>query len=346
MLPPCSTGLMKPGQFRLEVSAMKCLTAAQTCRRNVHATNLNSTFSPEIKTKLEALNKIFPKNVEEISELVITRPEVLDYKTDTVKSLARILRYHGKDKLLENSDIIQLLENYPEVLKIPALEFEKRMVDMLIRCGVHEVPWKSVIIENPDIVATDHNIVLQTLDNLRQYFNKKEIYTLIYNNPSIFRDQWEDIDKKLKYLMHTMNVSLQRIAKTPGSLMESLQFYDLRYQFLKRSGNYIHPTGNQLGSKPVEAEPSLFLICTSDDRLFIKTCTPNLTLEELNTFKSLHYLETEATSHVDDDEHGNDDGDNEEKQVGYSGASYGKINRNNVKKKKDFKFKKKNSNPI
>merc|ERR1719319_342383 len=68
--------------------------------------------------------------------------------------------------------------------------------------------------------------------------------------------------------------------------MLSKEFYDIRYQFLLRSGNYIHPEANQLGSKPMEAEPAFFHICSADDRLFIKHCAPQMALEELNTFKT------------------------------------------------------------
>merc|ERR1719319_1963549 len=119
--------------------------------------------------------------------------------------------------------------------------------------------------------------------------------------------------------------------------MLSKEFYDIRYQFLLRSGNYIHPEANQLGSKPMEAEPAFFHICSADDRLFIKHCAPQMALEELNTFKTLHYLESQDNQNQDDLEEFDGDDDYEPEMGG--GESYGKINRLDSKTKKELKRK-------
>ena len=139
--------------------------------------------------------KIFPGNLDEISDLALSRPEILQLKTETIGSIASLLRYHGKSKLLENSDIIELLENYPEVLKVPASEFEKKLVDLLVSCSGNDLPWKSIIVANADIIVKNHKTIRIMLENLRQYFSRYELYPLIQNNPHVFREEWKDIEQ-------------------------------------------------------------------------------------------------------------------------------------------------------
>ncbi|XP_023332795.1 uncharacterized protein LOC111704707 [Eurytemora carolleeae] len=93
-----------------------------------------------------------------------------------------------------------------------------------------------------------------------------------------------------------MNVSLHRISKTPDSLQSSLDFYHTRYEFLLRSGFYRHPDANQQGMKLVEAEPELTKIILKSDSEFLEKCSPNITLEELNAFKSILYIDQEEKS--------------------------------------------------
>jgi len=125
-----------------------------------------------------------------------------------------------------------------------------------------------------------------------------------------------------------------------------MEFYDLRYQFLLRSGNYVHPEANQLGSQPMEAEPAFIHICSTDDRQFLKNCAPQLALEELNTFKTLHYLESHGNEDQEDrvDYHGDDDGDDGYDPEINGGESFGKTNRFDSKTKKELKRKKKLKN--
>ena len=97
--------------------------------------------------------------------------------------------------MLENSDIIELLENYPEVLKVPASEFEKKLVDLLVSCSGNDLPWKSIIVANADIIVKNHKTIRIMLENLRQYFSRYELYPLIQNNPHVFREEWRDIEQ-------------------------------------------------------------------------------------------------------------------------------------------------------
>jgi len=327
------------------------LSFARQCFSSTNQTHLAEKRNERIERFECEMNTLFPECEEEIKHLVESAPEVLHFDTNKIHQYASIFMQHGEKQPLRPNEALKLFAICPDILSLSYSEVESTVVNLFMRCAKFKLPWTSVFLENTDLVFQDEMIIPDMMLKLSSYsqFNHNELFYLILNNPQIFRLPWPVVQKKVKFLLEEMNVSLKSIAMTRDSLTSDLDFFAFRYKFLKLSGNYKHPSPSQIGSKLMEAEPSFKLICETDDAEFLQKCAPQLTLEELNAFKTLHYIEqSEMLDVLDADDEGGIDQDNYyrlEDEV-FSG-SYGKsrsggaVIQTSKKKKKKSKSKEK-----
>jgi len=266
---------------------------ARRCFSSSDQVHLSDKRNDSIVRFESEMSTLFPNCEEEIKHLVDTAPEVLHYSTDKIHQYASIFLKHGDKQPLRPGDAIKLFAICPDILNQSYSDVETSVVYLLMRCAKFDLPWSSIFLENVDLVFQDNMIIPDMVFNLTSYsqFNSSELFFLVLNNPQIFRLPWPIVQKKVKFLLEVMNVSLKSISMTQNSLTVDLDFYEFRYKFLKLSGNYKHPSMSQLGSRLMEAEPSLKLICETDDADFLRMCAPQISLEELNAFKTLHYME-------------------------------------------------------
>lgn len=292
------------------------------------------TSSPAISENISGLLSLFPLAKVTVEQVVTSCPELLRFKPARIQEYCQIIAESGDHNHLSSEEALALLGAYPELLKWSKLELQSHLSELFGQTAEFLLPWNVVLLASPQLILYQPQAVAYELEKLLKYFSQEEMYHLLGNNPTLLDEPFETIEEKLIFLMKTMNVSAQRISQSRSSLTKPLHFYQLRYEFLLRSGNYQHPDHNQQGKKLVEAKPKFTLITCLPDRTFLSTCAPTLTMEEFIVFKALFDMERNDTKKnlmADIDDENEEAIQEEEKEFR---GSYGKLLKSGKKKKR------------
>jgi len=270
------------------------------------ARNLKSVYTaPTFSKNISELFDFFPLSPDIVERTLLDYPDVLGYDAMKVIEYIKIMVEYGDYDVINQEEALLFIARCPEILKIKEQTFKSQVSDMFGLTAIHDIPWNMVIIGAPLTMTMNPRHVAHIVEHLVVHFSSERIRDVIGNNPCIFGQIWSETLEKIVYLQKTMNVSAYRIAMTPLSLAQDLEFLNLRYQFLNKSGHYRHPDPSAMSALPVEASPALHLIVDTDDQRFVHKCCPGLSMEEFNTFKSHVFLENseylEDEFDVDDD---------------------------------------------
>ena len=232
----------------------------------IDARNVKKLYTPpKFSTNISELFKFFPLAPEVVEKTLLDHPEVLTYDSAKAIEFIKILVECGDYDVITQEEALLFVARCPEILKFDKLQFTQHVSDIFGVTSNYDIPWNMVIIASPLTLTLNADHVGYVVELLTQYFTAERIRDVIGNNPSIFEMIWHDIEAKIVYLQKTMNVSAYRIAMTPKSLTHDLEFLQLRYQFLLRSGHYRHPDPKAMSALPVEASPALHLITDTED---------------------------------------------------------------------------------
>jgi len=256
---------------------------------------------PKFSENISELFNFFPMSPEVVESALLDNQEILKYNARTVVEFIKILVECGDFELITQEEALLFIARVPEILKIDKAKFKEQVSNMFGLTALYDIPWNKVMLASPHTFTLHPQHVSHVVEHLALHFDQERIRDVIGNNPELLEIIWYDTEAKIKYLQKTMNVSAYRIAMTPKSLTCDMEFLQLRYQFLLRSGNYRHPDPSAKSALPAEASPALHLITDTDDARFVYKCCPGLTVEEFNIFKSLMLLENDEHESVDDD---------------------------------------------
>jgi len=254
---------------------------------------------PKFTENISELFNFFPLNPEMVERTLLDSPEILKYDARIAVEFIKILVECGNYELITQEEALLFVSRVPEILKINKTKFKEQVSNLFGLTSTYDIPWNKVMLASPYTFTINPQHVSHVVEHLANHFDQDRIRDVIGNNPEVLEIIWYDTEAKIKYLQTTMNVSAYRIAMTPKSLTHDLEFIQLRYQFLLRSGNYRHPDPSAKSALPVEASPALHLITDTDDARFVHKCCPGLTVEEYNTFKSLLFMENEEHDSTD-----------------------------------------------
>lgn len=295
------------------------------------ARNLKNLYTPPAFSKnISEIFNFFPLSPEIVENTLLDYPEILNHNANRAIEYIQILVECGDFDTITQEEALMFVARVPEILKTNKLKFSEQVSDLFGLTANYDIPWNKVMIASPQTLTLNAQHVSHVVELLTQFFTPARIRDVIGNNPEVLELIWYDIEAKIKYLQKTMNVSAYRIAMTPKSLTHDLEFLQLRYQFLSRSGHYRHPDAGAKSAMPVEASPALHLITDTDDERFVHKCCPGLSMEEFNIFKSV-MLETEdgiEDEHEEPEDYNDDDRNNN---------SYTRMILDNKKKNKNSK---------
>jgi len=278
--------------------------------------NLKQLYTPPNFSKnIIELFKFFPLSPEAVERTLMDHPEVLLYDVAKAIEFIQVLVECGDYDVITQEEGLLFVARYPEILKFDKEKFKEHISNMFGLTATYDIPWNMVIVASPLSLTLNPEHVGHVVELLTKFFSHERVRDVIGNNPRIFEMSWDETQAKLHYLQNTMNVSEYRIAMTPKSLTHELEFYELRYQFMCRSGHYRHPDPTAKSALPVEASPALHLITDTDDERFVHKCCPGLSMEEFNIFKTVLFLENSVTGdeHFEDgdvDDYNDDDKEN------------------------------------
>jgi len=260
---------------------------------------------PRFTANISELFAFFPLNPEIVEDTLLDNPEILKYDGGTAVEFIKILVECGDFELITQEEAFLFVTRIPEILKVDITKFKEQVSNLFGLTALYDIPWNKVMLASPQTLSLDPQHVSHVVEEIAAYFHSDNVRDVIGNNPEVLEIIWYDTKAKIKYLQKTMNVSAHRIAMTPKSLTQDLEFFKLRYQFLLRSGNYRHPDPSAKSALPVESSPALHLITDTDDSRFVYKCCPGLSLEEFNIFKTLLLLED--TGSLEDQELGGEE---------------------------------------
>jgi len=274
------------------------------------ARNLKKLYTPpKFSKNITEIFNFFPLSPEIVENTLLDYPEILNHNASKAIEYIQILVECGDFDIITQEEALMFVARVPEILKVNKLKFSEQVSDLFGLTANYDIPWNKVMIASPQTLTLNAQHVSHVVELLTQFFTPDRIRDVIGNNPEVLEMIWYDIEAKIKYLQKTMHVSAYRIAMTPKSLTHDLEFLQLRYQFLSRSGHYRHPDPGAKSALPVEASPALHLITDTDDERFVHKCCPGLSMEEFNIFKSVMLLEIEdeVEDEYEDPEDYNDD---------------------------------------
>jgi len=266
---------------------------------------------PHFSKNITELFKFFPLSPEVVERTLMDHPEVLLYNAAKAIEFIQVLVECGDYDVISQEEALLFVARCPEILKYDKEKFKEHISNMFGLTATYDIPWNMVIVASPITLTLNPDHIGHVVELLTKFFSIERIRDVIGNNPHIFEVSWDVTEAKIDYLQKTMNVSEYRIAMTPKSLTHDLEFLQLRYEFLCRSGHYRHPDPTAKSALPVEASPALHLITDTDDQRFVHKCCPGLSVEEFNIFKTVLILEN---SIIEDETFEEDDYNDDDKE--------------------------------
>jgi len=298
------------------------------------ARQLKSLYTaPTFSTNISQIFDFFPLSPDKVERILLDYPEVLEYDATKVIEYIKILVDFGDYDIITQEEALLFIARCPEILKVTEHKFKRQVSEMFGLTALHDIPWNMVIIASPLTLTMSPRQLAYIVEHMVVHLGIERIRDVIGSNPNIFEQDWSEIEKKINFLQKTMNVSAYRISMTPLSLTHDLEFLQLRYQFLNKSGHYRHPDPSAISTRPAEAGPALHLIVDTDDQRFVHKCCPGLTMEEFNTFKSHIFMEN--YEHLEDEI---DDVDEDECDDDINSNSYTRFTKGTTKSRKKRVF--------
>jgi len=270
--------------------------------------------SPSLADNIKQIFDFFPFSPEVVEGILVDHPEVLVHPPRKILNLVTMVVELSDFTDVTQEEALMFVARSPEILSMDPVKVRAQMSAMIGVTSEFHISWNSVMIASPQTIMLDPKHVGKRLMELQDYFDPQQIRDVVGNNPDIFLMNWSDLQKTMEFLESTMNVSARRVSITPSSLTHALTFYQTRYQFLLRCGQYRHPDPGAKAKIPAEASPALHLITDTSDERFVHKCCPGLSLEEWNTFQSVMEMETRSEETIVEGE----DADDEEEGHNYN----------------------------
>lgn len=246
---------------------------------------------------------------EVVERVVVLHPKILDQPAGKVTEMIQVI-VEMSDFHISPAEAINALARCPEILSLSVSSLREIISNMFFTTSLYDLPWNMVIVAEPRSVLLDAEYVRSFLVRLEEFFSHEHIRNLIGNNPDIFFVNWDEIERKMKFLQQTMNVSAYRVSMTPKSLTLPFDSLEARYNFLVLTGNYRHPECNQKSAIPMEASPMLHHITDTSDEKFVLSHVPGgVNMEEWEAFLCLRKL-----SRHNEMEGGEEDGDDSDSE--------------------------------
>jgi len=277
---------------------------------NSHFKNKHICLSPRSENKIPQLLSMFPFSQEHIETAIKKEPRLLQYDPEKFFKITQVLVECGDYDIFYQEDAIQFISGYPDILEVDVESFREKISSIFSATVEYEIPWEVVLRDSPQTLMYDTKTISRFLGYLEEEFGTSNVGFVLLNNPDIIGMKISTIKKTIDYLIETMSVSPFRICRSPNVLTCDLEFLQLRYEFVLRSGHYRHPDPGARSAKPEEASPLPHLLLEPSVSRFVAKATPGLSMEEFYVFTAL-FEEEKLADRTKFDEFGFEDNSEE-----------------------------------
>lgn len=236
--------------------------------------------------------------VENIDEVLMTTPELNKYPMEMWNKAHEFLRLEGFD----SKKFTYIITQNPKLLSTPHEKLLQSLSHWRGYLGDRQT--LKLLEKNPELLNVEHTREFQRKVTIIEEFLGNNVSKILLSCPSVILQSASSLTSKIDYLSKVMGVEPVEVYKSEA-LTCDLNTIKERHIFLERLGLFLKK--KKTDESEISKNPKLYQITDSSDKRFAKLCF--VTLEEYETFQELYKREQEKekSEKTEDDEEDDED---------------------------------------